>query len=89
MIDQYINQLLEKYNVDPDDETFTIAERVLLKKIVKVEQTATDIIEQIKDVEKEINETQQKLTTLNSNLLHTKGQSKGLLEALLSLKEDD
>jgi len=80
-MNEYLKELLQKFNTNPEDESLLPIEKILLGKIVEVEKGISDVLEQVKKAE-------ENLGLLNSNLIQARGQSQGFVSALLTLKEE-
>jgi t-SNARE complex subunit (syntaxin) len=83
---KYLQDILAKFNADPEDPGLTEAERVLLKKVVVIEREVAGLVEQFTELNKEVTERQEKMNALNQQLLLKRGQSQGLVESLLALR---
>lgn len=83
----YIEDVLKKFNENPEDESLTDAEKTLLGQVREVEKTVSEMAERINNLENEIGERRNKIAELSSNLLFAKGMSRGLTDALNLLKK--
>lgn len=80
---EYLNSILEKFNADPNDESLSETERVLLQKVMDVEKEVVELSEQFNTLAEEIKAKQEKA---NQQILLKKGQSQGLVDSLLALR---
>lgn len=76
---KYIQGVLEKFNVDPDDQELTVAERTLMRKIAETQRSINEKVEKITELNKEAQ-------TLNQQVIHLQGQSQAFLDSLLALR---
>lgn len=83
----YLHRILDLFNSNPASEELTTTEKAILTKIMAVEREASEIVKQAMEINKEIEERQEKVTMLNQQILHKKGQSQGLLDSLLATRK--
>lgn len=81
-----LQPLFEKYNADPNDASFSPAQKALLDQLKAVQTEAVEINKQIEQINKEIKEKQEKGAELLQQSLFKQGQNQGLLDALMSVK---
>jgi len=82
----YLQDILQKFNADPEDPTLQTAEKVLLTKIQTTQQNIADVAKQIEELNNEIRERQEKGNQLVQQLVHLQGQSQGYVDSLLALR---
>lgn len=85
---QYLQGLLDKFNANAEDPTLTHAQRALLGQVRAVTQELSQLFVQADEVNKEIQEGNSKLQNLQQQVLLKRGQSQGLVDALLALREE-
>ena len=83
---EYIQNLVAKYNANPNDETLSATEKTLLAKIAGVERKVAELFKQAEELEKEINAKTQSLMEVRNVVVRERGKSEAFLEALLALK---
>lgn len=84
---EYLNKVVERYNANPDDAELSDTEKALLSRLVEVEKRLAALRQQAGELEKDINQKTQSLYELRNVMVHEKGKSDGLVDALLSLKK--
>lgn len=82
----YLEEILQKFNANPEDPTLGDAERVLLSRIQTVQRNIGDVAKQIEELNGEIRERQEKGNQLVQQLVHLQGQSQGYVDSLLALR---
>lgn len=82
----YLQEVLQKFNTNPEDESLKDVEKVLLGKIRETQEAISKISQEIEDLNTEIRERQEKGNGLVQQLVHLQGQSQGFLDSLLALK---
>ena len=82
----YLQEVLEKFNTNPEDPSLQDVERVLLEKIRGTQQGISEIAKQIEELNAEIRERQEKGNQLVQQLVHLQGQSQGFVDSLLALR---
>ena len=85
---QYLQDLINKHNVNADDPTLTHVQRTLLGQVRNVTQELSTLFVKADEVGKEIQERNQTLQGLQQQVLLKRGQSQGLIDALLALREE-
>jgi hypothetical protein len=83
----YLQKILGLFNVSPENPELTAIEKAVLMKIMTVEKETSEIIKQAMEINKEIEEKQNKITMLNQQILHKKGQARGLCDSLLATRK--
>ena len=83
---KYLDDIFAKFNADPEDPDLTETERTLLKKLSIVIKEVSELARQFNELDKEVSDRQEKMSTINQELLLKKGQSQGLVESLLALR---
>lgn len=83
---KYLQDVLNKFNTNNDDPYLTETEKVLLRKVVLVEKTISELLEKHKEYGKEIKKIQEKKNNIDQQVIFLRGQSKGLLDSLLTLR---
>jgi len=86
---KYLQSLLDRFNANPQDETLTPVQRALLSQVQAVTKEISSLVVQGEEVNNEIVERQNKLVQLNQQVLLKRGQSQGLVEALLALRQEE
>jgi hypothetical protein len=82
----YLENILEKFNANPDDPSLGDIEKVLLRKIQEVHIKISNLSKQLEGLNKEIKERQDKGEPLVQQLVHLQGKSQGYIDSLLALK---
>lgn len=82
----YFQEVLEKFNTNPEDPSLQDVERVLLRKIKAAQQSISELAKQVEDLNAEIRERQEKGNQLVQKLVHLQGQSQGFVDSLLALR---
>ena len=75
----YLQSVLDRFNVNPEDPTLSVAERVLMKKIAEAQKNISEKIQ-------EVNKLNQEAQGLTQQVVHLQGHSQGLLDSLLALR---
>lgn len=83
----HIKKLIEEFNSNPDSDQLTNAERAILKKLLLIEKEANEIVNNSNKLSDEIKNRQEQLAELTKQILIKKGQSQGLIESLLTLRD--
>lgn len=83
---EYLKDLVSKYNANPSDPTITDNERLFLSKIQEAEKKVAGFMQQIEGIEKEINQRTQQLVELRGQILKERGRSDAFVESILSLR---
>jgi len=84
---EYLQELVAKYNANPNDETLSEVEKVLLAKVAEAEKNLNTLVQQATELEKEINSKSQSLADLRATMVREKGKSDAFVEALVALKK--
>jgi len=84
---QYLQDLLNKFNANPDDLELSKAQRTLLRQVQSVTKELSETLVKADEVAKEIQDRQNTLGGLNQQSLLKRGQSQGLVDALLALRD--
>ena len=82
----YLQEVLEKFNTNPDDPSLQDVERVLLGKIKVAQKSIAEATKQVEDINAEIRERQERGNVVVQQLVHLRGQSQGLVDSLLALR---
>lgn len=85
---KYLQELLNKYGANQSDESLTAVQRTLLAQVQTLTKDVGSITSQAEELSKEITERQNTIMQLNQQVLHKRGQSQGLIDALLALREE-
>lgn len=85
---QYLQDLINKHNANAEDPTLTHAQRALLGQVRGVTQELSELFVKADEVGKEIQERNNSLQQLQQQVLLKRGQSQGLIDALLTLREE-
>ena len=85
-VKEYLEGLLAKFNENPDHPELSSSEKVLLGRVRDVRKGVTDVEAQVKTLQEEVNERQQKIANLSQQLVYSQGAAQGLVEALVSLR---
>lgn len=80
-----LQPIFDKYNTNPNDDSFTPAEKIVLDQLRAVQMELGDINKQVDQLNKEIKERQDKGNELLQQSLYKQGQNQGLLDTLLAL----
>jgi peptidoglycan hydrolase CwlO-like protein len=83
----YLQDLLNKFNADPNDPTLDDTTKVLLGQVILVQQDVSKFSKQIEDLNAEIKERQDKGNQLLQQVIHKQGESQGYVNALLKLRK--
>jgi len=84
---EYLQELVVKYNANPNDETLSEVEKVLLTKVAEAEKNLNTLLQQATDLEKELSAKSQSLSDLRATMVREKGKSDAFVEALVALKK--
>jgi len=84
---EYLQALVAKYNANPNDETLSEVEKVLLAKVAEAEKNLNGLVQQATELEKDINSKSQSLADLRATMVREKGKSDAFVEALVALKK--
>lgn len=76
---RYLQSVLDRFNVNPDDPSLSVAERVLMKKIAEAQKNISEKVQKV-------NELNQEAQGLTQQIVHLQGHSQGLLDSLLALR---
>jgi len=82
----YFQEILEKFNTNPEDPSLKDVERVLLGKIQIAQKSISELAKQVEELNSEIRERQEKGNQLVQQLVHLQGQSQGYVDSLLALR---
>jgi len=82
----YLNDILQKFNINPEDESLKETEKLLLSKIQAVQKAISEASKEIEQLNEEIRERQEKGNGLVQKLVHLQGQSQGYVDSLLALR---
>lgn len=83
---EYLKDLVTKYNANPNDATITDNERLFLGKIQEVEKKIGGFMQQIEAIEKEMNQKTQQMVELRSLIMKERGRSDAFVESILALR---
>ena len=86
---KYLQDILGRFNVNNQDPTLSLAEKKLLSRVVVVETDVNNLSQEFVKLNNEIKEKQEKMNTLNQQILLKRGQSQGLVDSLLALRSED
>ena len=76
---KYLQSVLDRFNVNPEDPSLSVAERVLMKKIAEAQKNISEKVQ-------EVNKLNQDAQALTQQIVHLQGHSQGLLDSLLALR---
>lgn len=82
----YLEDVLKKFNANPNDPSLDDVEKVLLRRIQEVHIEISNLSKQLEGLNKEIKERQDKGEQLVQQLVHLQGKSQGFVDSLLALK---
>lgn len=85
----YLQAVLDKYKENPQDETLSQAERVLLQQAFAKEQRIGELLQQSESIKQEIETKHKQLQLLDQQVVFERGQMTGMVESLLALKPDE
>jgi len=85
----YFKELVDKFNKDHNDPTFTHAEKFLLTRIMEVGKAVSELEEKIKKLNEEANEKMSQVNELTKQAINLQGRSQGYTDSLLSLRQED
>lgn len=88
-MNEYLKEVLEKFNVDKNNPELSNTEKVLLSKLTEVEKNISNVSQQMEETGSVIESKNQEMNILRSNLLQLKGQSQGIISAILALKNGE
>lgn len=88
-VQEYIDEILKKFNKDQEDESLTSIERTLLNNIVTIQKEINEVAQRIDALENEVMERRNSIIELTRRLDNLQGQSQGLLNSIVALKEQD
>lgn len=83
---EYFNQVLAKFNENPQDEALTEPERVLLEKIKTTQKEMSELATEFETLNKEVAERQERGAQLAQRMAHLQGRSQGYVDSLLALR---
>jgi hypothetical protein len=83
----YLQDLLNKFNANPNDPTLDDTVKILLGQVIAVQQDVSSVSKQIEDLNAEIKERQDKGNQLLQKIIHKQGESQGYVTALLKLRK--
>ena len=83
-----IQPILNKYNVNNDDPSFTPTQKFVLDKLNEVQKVLKTNIKQIETENKKISETQSNIKDIEFRIANLEGQNQALLEMLANLQEE-
>lgn len=82
----YINDIVEKYINNQDDESLSDTEKLLLNKIVNTKRKVELLLKESEELKNEIKSIQDQIYKVEDKVIFQKGQLTGVIEALLTLK---
>jgi len=82
----YLQEILRKFNANPEDPSLQDVERVLLGKIQITQKAYSEMTKQVEDLNSEIRELQEKGNQFVQQLVHLQGQNQGYVDSLFALK---
>lgn len=82
----YFEEVLTKFNTNPEDPSLQDIERVLLAKVQTAQKSISELSKQVENLNTEIRERQEKGSQLVQQLVHLQGQSQGYVDSLLALR---
>jgi uncharacterized coiled-coil DUF342 family protein len=85
---EYLQTILEKFNVDQNDPCLSDIEKKLLGRIRDVQQEISGLSQEIDKLNAEIKERQEKGNSFVQQIVHKQGQSQGLLDSLIALRKE-
>lgn len=83
----YLKSIIEKFNENKEHPDLSDMEKAVLAQVLVVEKEVEELAKQGIDLSKEIEERQGKISNINQQILVKKGQSQGLVDALLATKK--
>jgi len=83
---EYIQDLIKRFNADPMDTSFTDVEKTLLVKLAEAEKKVSAVQQQIAELEKEVNTKTQTMMELRGAAMKEKVRSDAFVETLLALR---
>lgn len=88
-MNNYVGELIDKFNKDKNDPTITESERVLLNQILQLNMGISELSKKAEGIMKDIDEKQGSLQELNGEILMLRGQVRGVTNSLILLKENE
>jgi len=85
---EYLNEVLEKFRNDPEDETLSVSEKVLLSKVIVLQQEFSELAKQLDALNAEVRERREKTEAISQQLIHKQGQNQGFIDSLLALRSE-
>jgi peptidoglycan hydrolase CwlO-like protein len=82
----YLRELIDKFNINPNDPSFSDHEKRLLILIREINKEISNISQDIDKINSDIRTLQSKGDSLLQKLLKTQGQNQGIIDALLALR---
>ena len=82
----YLREVLRKFNADPNDASLSEVEKILLNKIQGVQNEIAGLRQEVDKLNAEIRERQDKGTNIVEQIVHKQGQSQGYIDSLLALR---
>lgn len=83
----YLNDLLKKFNENPDDPSLNPMVKFLLGQIRTSQQEVSDIMKQVETLNNEIRERQSKGEALIQQLNRKQGESQGYINTILAIRQ--
>lgn len=83
----YLNDILKKFNDNPEDPSLDKVAYILLTQIREVQEKITELSAEISKINEEILERQKKGESIIQQITHKQGESQGYVNALLKLRK--
>ena len=84
---QYLKELLDKYNADENDPELDVVTKLLLSQLKLAQRTISEKTREVDVLNTEIKERQEKGNGLVQQIVMKQGESQGYLNALLKLRK--
>lgn len=83
---EYLKNLLDRFNANNNDESFTKAEKVFLTKILDIQKQATILMTNKTELEKQMNDAKKTIAKLEADINRETIRSDAYVEALCALR---
>lgn len=83
----YLQDLLGKFQANPEDPEIGETERILIAQIVEVQKVISELSKQVEELNGEIRERQEKGNGFVQQIIGKQGESQGYVNTLLKLRK--
>jgi len=84
---EYIQELIKKFNEDPEDSTILAHEKVILAKVYETEGQKQQLVDEAEELAKEAEEKFKELELKKQQIAHLATRSGAFIDSIIAMKE--